>query len=181
VADGDLALGRIVEGLSHSRFWPRMAVFVIEDDPQAGWDHVSGYRTTAFVASPYARRGVTVGRQYNTTSMLRTIEQILGIPPMNQFDASASPMFECFQDVPDLTPFTALPNRIPLDRLNPPASSLADPILREDALASAALDLGAMDRAPEDVLNRILWRSVRGTAEPYPEWAITPTAEHDDD
>ncbi|MFT7485186.1 MAG: YVTN family beta-propeller protein [Candidatus Paceibacteria bacterium] len=181
MADGDLALGRIVEGLSRSTFWPQMAIFVIEDDPQAGWDHVSGYRTTAFVASPYARRGVQVGQQYNTTSVLRTIEQILGMPPMNHFDASASPMFECFTDVPDPTPFTALANVIPLDQLNPEASSLSDPVLRQDALTSAALDLSAMDRAPEDVLNRILWRSVRGTQEPYPEWAITTGVEDDDD
>lgn len=169
MADGDLALGRIIEGLSRSRFWPEMAVFVIEDDPQAGWDHVSGYRTTAFVASPYARRGVTVSRQYNTTSVLRTIEQILGLPPMNRFDASASPMFECFTDTPDPTPFTARPAGVPLDRLNPEPTAIADPVLREDALASARLDLSAMDRAPEDLLNRILWRAARGVDEPYPE------------
>lgn len=179
VADGDLALGRIVEGLSRSSFWPKMAVLVIEDDPQAGWDHVSGYRTTAFVASPWARRGVTVSRQYNTTSMLRTIEQILGIPPMNQFDAGASPMSECFTESYDPTPFTARPNRVPLDRLNPPADSHADPVLRADALASGELDLSAMDRAPEDLLNRILWRAMRGTGEPYPEWAVV--AVEDDD
>ncbi len=179
VADGDLALGRILEGLSRSRFWAKMAVFVIEDDPQAGWDHVSGYRTTAFVASPYARRGVSVSRRYNTTSLLRTIEQILGIPPMNQFDASASPMFECFTDVPDLTPFKARPNQVPLDRLNPEAAALADPILRADALASARLDLGEADRAPEDLFNRILWRAVRGSAVPYPEWASASGVEDD--
>ena len=178
MADGDLALGRIIEAYSHSSFWPHLAIFVIEDDPQAGWDHVSGYRTTAFVASPYARRGARVSQQYNTTSVLRTMEQILGIPPMNQFDASASPMFECFTAQPDLTPFEARPNRVPLDQLNPPAASLADPILRADALASAQIDLSAMDRAPEDLLNRILWRAMRGTSDPYPEWAIT--ADDDD-
>jgi len=181
IADGDLALGRIVEGLSRSRFWPRMAILVIEDDPQAGWDHVSGYRTTAFIASPFARRGATVSKQYNTTSILRTIEQILGLPPMNQFDASASPMFECFMDTPDLAPFVARPGNVPLDRMNPPVEALVDPKLREDALASAALDLSAMDLAPEDLLNRILWRAARGTDVPYPEWAITPGADDDDD
>jgi Phosphoesterase family len=72
LADNDLALGRIVEGLSHSRFWPHMAILVIEDDPQAGWDHVSGYRTTAYVAGPYARRGVVESTRYSTTSLLRT-------------------------------------------------------------------------------------------------------------
>jgi len=171
VADNDLAFGRIVEALSHSRFWPKMAIFGIEDDPQAGWDHVSGYRTTAYVVSPWARRGAVVGTQYNTTSVLRTIEQILGLPPMNRFDATATPMFDCFTDEYDATPFVASPNRIPLDRMNPEPESLADPILRADALASAELDWSAVDRAPEDVLNRILWRARRGVSAPYPEWA----------
>ncbi len=179
MADGDLAVGRIIEAYSHSSFWPEMAIFVIEDDPQAGWDHVSGYRTTAFVASPYARRGVTIGQQYNTTSVLRTMEQILGLPPMNQFDASASPMFECFTSEPDLTPFVALANRVPLDQLNPVATSIADPVLRADAVASAAIDLSAMDQAPEDLFNRILWRAMRGSEAPYPEWAITGDEDED--
>ena len=107
VADNDLAFGRIVEALSHSPFWREMAIFAIEDDPQDGWDHVSGYRTTAYVASPYAKRGQVVSTQYNTTSLLRTIEQILGLPPMNQFDASAVPMWDAFTDTPDFTPFVA--------------------------------------------------------------------------
>ncbi len=109
LADNDLAFGRIVEALSHSQFWPQMAIFGIEDDPQAGWDHISGYRTTAYVVSPYAKRGEVIRTQYNTTSVLRTIEQILGLPPMNQFDASATPMFDCFMETPNLTPFDADP------------------------------------------------------------------------
>jgi DNA-binding beta-propeller fold protein YncE len=181
VADNDLAFGRIVEALSKSRFWPTMAVFGIEDDPQNGWDHVSGYRTTCYVASPFARRGVTVSTQYNTTSVLRTIEQILGIPPMNVFDASAEPMFDCFHETPDRTPFTALPSNVPLDQMNPAPVSIADPKLREDAELSATLNFAQIDRAPEDVLNRILWRAMRGTSVPYPEWAITPGADDDDD
>jgi hypothetical protein len=172
VADNDLALGRIVEGLSRSRFWPRMAIFAIEDDPQAGWDHVSGYRTTAYVASPYCRRGAVVSTQYNTLSILRTIELILGVPPMNQFDASATSMAECFTDVPDLTPFTVLPANVALDEMNPAPAAIADPQLRADAEVSATLDLAQVDRAPEDVLNRILWRAMKGTAVPYPEWAV---------
>ena len=171
MADNDLAFGRIVEALSHSSFWPRMVIFGIEDDPQAGWDHVSGYRTTAYVISPYAKRGVTVSTQFNTTSVLRTIEQILGLPPMNQFDASATPMFDCFVSEANLTPFVALPNRVPLDQRNPPAASHLEPRLRRDALVSASLNFAEVDRAPEDVLNRILWRAQRGVDEPYPEWA----------
>jgi DNA-binding beta-propeller fold protein YncE len=173
MADNDLAFGRIVEALSKSRFWPQMAIFGIEDDPQAGWDHRSGYRTTCYVASPFARRGVTVSTQYNTTSVLRTMEQILGIPPMNVFDASAEPMFDCFTETPDLTPFTALPANLPLDTMNPQPTSLIDRQLRDDAAVSATLNFAEIDRAPEDVLNRILWRAMRGSVAPYPEWAIT--------
>jgi YVTN family beta-propeller protein len=179
VADNDLAFGRIVEALSHSRFWPRMAIFGIEDDPQAGWDHVSGYRTTAYVVSPWARRGAVVSTLYNTTSVLRTIEQILGLPPMNQFDASATPMSDCFTSTPDYTPFSALPNRVPLDQMNPEPAALTDPVLRRDAVASAGIDWTGVDRAPEDLLNRILWRAMKGSQAPYPEWAVT--AVEDDD
>ena len=180
MADGDLAFGRIVHGLSRSRFWPEMLILAIEDDPQAGWDHVSGYRTTAFAAGPYVRRGARVATRYNTTSVLRTIEQILGIPPMNQFDASAEPMRDCFTDEPDLTPFTARPNNVPLDQMNPDPKAILDPQLRADAERSASIDLGAMDQAPEDVFNRILWRAMKGTSIPYPEWAIDPDADDDD-
>ena len=181
IADGDLAFGRIVEALSKSRFWPEMAIFGIEDDPQAGWDHVSGYRTTCYVASPFARRGVTVSTQYNTTSVLRTMEQILGIPPMNVFDASAEPMFDCFTETADPTPFVALPSNIALDEMNPQPTAIADPQLRADALLCETFNFAEIDRAPEDALNRILWRAMRGTAVPYPEWAITPGADDDDD
>ena len=181
MADGDLAFGRIVEALSKSRFWPEMAIFGIEDDPQAGWDHVSGYRTTCYVASPFARRGATVSTQYNPTSVLRTMEQILGIPPMNVFDASATPMFDCFTETADPTPFTALPSNIALDEMNPQPTAIADPQLRADALLCETFNFAEIDRAPEDALNRILWRAMRGTAVPYPEWAITPGADDDDE
>ena len=181
VADNDLALGRIVEGLSRSRFWPQMAIFVIEDDPQDGWDHVSGYRTTAYVASPYARRGQVVSTQYNTTSLLRTMEQILGLPPMNQFDASAVPMWDAFTDTPDLRPFAARPANVALDEMNPEARALSDPARRRDALASARMNFREVDKAPEDALNRILWRAMKGTREPYPEWAVRADADGDDD
>jgi DNA-binding beta-propeller fold protein YncE len=181
MADNDLAFGRIVEGLSHSRFWPEMAIFAIEDDPQSGWDHVSGYRTTAYCVSPYAKRKTIVSKHYNTTSVIRTIEQILGLPPMNQFDASALPMFECFVDRPDLTPFDAVPAQVALDEMNPEAQAVADPVLRQDTQVSATLNFREIDRAPEDVLNRILWRAMRGSQAPYPEWAITSNVEDDDD
>ena len=128
VADNDLAFGRIVEALSHSQFWPEMAIFAIEDDPQDGWDHVSGYRTTAYVASPYAQARAVVSTQYNTTSLLRTIEQILGLPPMNQFDASAVPMFDCFHRHAGPHALRRGAGNVPLDQMNPPAEALADPV-----------------------------------------------------
>lgn len=171
MADNDLAFGRIVDALSHTQFWPQMAIFGIEDDPQAGWDHISGYRTTAYVISPYAKRGEVISSRYNTTSLLRTIEQILGMPPMNQFDASADPMFDCFLDTANLTPFEAVPNLVPLDQMNPDPAAIKDPILRGDALVSMELNFAEVDRAPEDVLNRILWRAMKGTEVPYPAWA----------
>jgi hypothetical protein len=100
--------------------------------------------------------------------------------PMNVFDASAEPMFECFVDVPDVTPFTAVPALVAIDEMNPEPAAIGDPVQRADAIASAALDLTQVDRAPEDVLNRILWRAMRGSNAPYPEWAITPGAADDD-
>ncbi len=181
MADNDLAFGRIVQGLSHSPFWKEMAIFGIEDDPQDGWDHVSGYRTTAYCISPYAKRGQVVSTQYNTTSIIRTVEQILGLPPMNQFDASATPMFDCMTDSPNFFPFETVPNQVPLDQMNPDPNAIRDPILREDAIRSASLNFGEVDKAPEDVLNRILWRSQKGSEIPYPEWAVTFVEDPDEE
>jgi YVTN family beta-propeller protein len=172
VADNDLAFGRIVEAISHSSFWKDTCIFAIEDDPQAGWDHIGGYRTTAYVASPFTKRGAIVRTQYNHTSILRTIELILGLPPMNQMDATATPMTDCFKDEADLTPFEALVNNIPLDQMNPPAKKVSDAVLRRDAYASARLPLAKPDQCPEDTLNRILWHAMKGSQVPYPSWAI---------
>ena len=171
VADNDLALGQIVEAVSHSKFWKDTCIIAIEDDPQNGWDHVSGYRTTAYIASPYAKRGAVVSACYNQTSIIRTIELILGLPPMNQMDATATPMFDCFTNTPDFTAFTAVTNNVPLDAMNPPPKKIQDAQLRKDAFASARLPLGQPDQCSEDVLNRILWRAAMG-AKPYPAWAV---------
>jgi YVTN family beta-propeller protein len=178
VADNDLALGRIVEAITHSRFWPETCLFAIEDDPQAGWDHVSGYRTTCFVVSPYTKRNQTIHTQYNQCSLVRTIEQILGLPPMNQLDAAATPMADCFTVAPDFTPFDSVPNKVPLDRINPDAKQIADKILRRDAIISNRLPLDQPDRCPEDLLNRIVWRAMKGH-EPYPEWAVKSVGDLD--
>jgi hypothetical protein len=172
VADNDLAFGQIVEALSRSRFWAETCVLGIEDDPQAGWDHVSGYRTTAYVLSPYTRRHAVVSTQYNQTSLVRTIELILGLPAMNQLDATATPMTDCFTNVPDLTPFAALPNNVPLDQMNPEPKKVSDALLRKEAYASARLPLGQPDRCPEDLLNHILWHAMKGPNAPYPAWAV---------
>jgi YVTN family beta-propeller protein len=181
VADNDLAFAQIIEAFSRSSFWKETVIFGIEDDPQNGWDHVSGYRTTAYVASPYTKRGAVVSTQYNTTSILRTIEQILGLPPMNQFDATATPMFDCFTITPDFRPFESVPNNIRLDTMNPPKEKIADPLLRKHAVQSGKLNFRQVDACPEDALNRILWHAVKGSAAPYPAWAVTSVPDKDDD
>jgi hypothetical protein len=172
VADNDLAVGQVIEAVSHSSFWTNTCIFAIEDDPQNGWDHVSGYRTTAYVASPYTKRGRVIHTQYNQTSLLRTLELMLGLPPMNQMDATATPMFDCFSATPDFTPFDAVTNNVPLDTMNPQVKLVSDPLLRQDALVSARLPLDQEDRCPEDLFNHILWRAAKGSHTPYPAWAV---------
>jgi len=171
VADNDLAVGKIVEAVSHSKFWKDTCIFAIEDDPQNGWDHVSGYRTTAYVISPFTKRHAVVSTQYNQTSLLRTMELMLGLPPMNQMDATATPMFDCFTNTPDFTAFDAVKNNVPLDEMNKPVKEIKDSQRRKDAYVSARLPLDQPDQCPEDVLNRILWRAMVST-KPYPEWAV---------
>jgi YVTN family beta-propeller protein len=166
VADNDLALGRIIEAVTHSRFWDSTAIFVTEDDSQSGWDHISAYRTTGLVISPYSRLQKTVSTNYNQTSLLRTIEQILGIPPMNAMDATALPMFDCFAGRPDSSAYTVVPNRIPLDEMNHSLSELKG---RSRRYARMSLDnkLDEIDEADDDIFNRILWYATKGTAK-YP-------------
>jgi YVTN family beta-propeller protein len=167
VADNDLALGQIVEGLSHCRFWPKMAIFIVEDDAQNGVDHIDGHRTTAFVISPYARRGHIDSTFYSQQSMLKTIELILGLPTMSIFDLIAYDMRASFTGAPDLTPFTAIPPQQDLFELNPPATALSGPA-RSGALASARMDWTRPDAAPAGQVNRILWGAIRGWNTPYP-------------
>jgi hypothetical protein len=178
-ADNDLAFGRILEAISHSRFWKETCFFAIEDDPQAGWDHVSGYRTTCYVASAYTRRRAVIGTQYNQTSLLRTMELILGLPPMNQLDATATPMTDCFMDKPDLTPYEALANNIPIDQVNPEPRKVSDPLLRKQAYASASMPISEPDKCPEDALNRIIWHALQGSKSPYPSWAVSQVEDND--
>jgi hypothetical protein len=166
MADNDAALGRIVEAVSHGRFWPRTCVFVVEDDPQFGFDHVDGHRTVVQAISPYTRRRFVDHTNANQTGLVKTIELILGLPPMNQLDLSATPLRACFQAVPDPSPYDALAPRVPLDELNPPLTALRGKA-REWAEKSLALDLDDAVEADEETFNRILWFAARGEA-PYP-------------
>ncbi len=168
VADNDLALGQIVEAVSKSKFWKETAIFVIQDDPQSGLDHVDGKRTVALCISPYTRRGAVVSTQYNQNSILRTIELILGLPPMSQFDLTATPMTDCFTDRPDFSPYMALPSNIPLDELNPKLSSLKGK-QKYWAKKSMEMPFDEVDLAEDDVLNRIVWYAVKGYDVPYPK------------
>jgi len=166
VADNDAALGKIVEAFSKSRFWENTVIFVVEDDSQGGWDHVSAYRTVALVISPYSRLKKTVSTYYTQPSMIRTIEQILGLPPMNIQDAIANPMTECFTSVPDLTPYTALKSNIPLNQMNPQIISLRGKALHY-AKKSMLPEFDGVDSGNDDLLNRILWFAEKGNI-PYP-------------
>jgi len=179
VADNDLALGRMLEALSKSRFWATTVVFVTEDDSQAGWDHVSAYRTTGFVVSPYSRLRRTVTKNYNQTCVVRSIEQILGLPPMNVVDATALPMFECFAARPNLAPFRIRPNRVRLDRLNPALDKLTGAALRYGRLSSGP-EFDHIDGGHDDVMNRIIWFATKGQ-QPYPTALTGPASDGDGD
>ena len=171
VADNDLAVGKIADALSHSAFWKDTCLFVTEDDPQDGFDHVDGHRSPCLVVSAYTRRDAVVSHFYNQTSVLHTIELMLGLPPMNQLDAAAPPMFDVFQPTPDLTSYTCLPNRVPLDERNPPKTAVLPAPVRAMEQLSQTLNLDGPDQANEDHLNRILWFAARPN-DPYPaKWA----------
>jgi YVTN family beta-propeller protein len=174
VADNDYALGKIVEAFSKSRFWENTVIFVVEDDSQSGWDHVSAYRTVALVISPYSRIKSTIHTYYTQPSIVRTIEQILGLSPMNIQDAIANPMTGCFKSTPDRTPYVAVPNKIPLDEMNRPLQSLAGSA-RDFAEKSMLPEFNGIDRGDDDLLNRILWFAAKGET-PYPvKYAGTET------
>lgn len=169
-ADNDLAVGRLVEAVSKSRFWPKTAIFINEDDPQAGFDHVDGHRSLCLVVSPYSKRGALVSEFYNQTSVLSTIERIFAMPPMNQRTASSPIMFGCFTDKPDPRPYTARPSRVPLGELNPPASALTGDA-RRWAEISARIPMkrtGMKSAQDDDHLNRIVWHAMKGYGTPYP-------------
>ncbi|MBX6312572.1 MAG: bifunctional YncE family protein/alkaline phosphatase family protein [Isosphaeraceae bacterium] len=160
VASNDLALGRIVEAVSHSKYWPEMAIFVIEDDAQNGPDHVDAHRTVGLVISPYVKRHHLDSTQYQTVSMIRTIELILGLSPLSQFDAAATPMFASFTDRPDLSPYNHEEARIDLEAKNT--------TLAYGAERSSRMDFSEYDRIDDFELNEILWHAVKGADAPMP-------------
>lgn len=167
LADNDYALGQIVDAVSHSRVWGETAIFVTEDDPQAGLDHVDGRRTLGFAISPYTPRGKVVSTNYNQTSMLKTMELILGLPPMTQFDLLASPMRACFAGRRDLAPYTARPSNIALDTMPEPATT-EDPRMERWWRLYCSLDFSQEDLCDEMTLNLCQWHLMRGPDAPYP-------------
>ena len=154
VADNDLALGRIIEAITKSRYWKETAVFVLEDDAQNGPDHVDAHRSPALVISPYVKRGAVDSTMYSTVSMLRTMELILGLPPLTQHDAAATPMHAAFTAKPDLRPYTAVKANVDLDERNAKTAP--------GAKASARMDFSDVDRIDDDEMNQILWRAIKG-------------------
>ncbi len=176
VADNDLALGRLVEAVSHSKYWPTTAIFVLEDDAQNGPDHVDAHRSPAFVVSPYTKRGYVDSTMYTTSGMLRTMELILGIPPMSQYDAAATPMFNSFMSRADLTPFKHRPARYDMDERNAENAP--------GAQQSASWDFSKEDTLPDIEFNEVIWMSVHGANSRMPapvRSAFVRAIEDDDD
>ena len=174
VADNDLAVGRVVDAVSHSRFWDSTVIFITEDDSQSGWDHISPYRTTGQVISAYSADGQVVHVNYNQTCMVRTIEQILGIPPMNVLDATALPMWDCFGHRRDGAAYTYVPNRIPLNQMNKGLSELKGKAAYFARL-SASRVFKEVDGGEDELMNRILWFAAKGEV-PYPGPAAAAAA-----
>jgi YVTN family beta-propeller protein len=164
VADNDLAVGLFIEHLSHSPVWKESAVFIVEDDAQNGPDHVDAHRTTAYVAGGFVNRGYVDHTMYSTSSMLRTIELILGLPPMSQYDAAATPMWRCFTDSANGETFTARPAQVDLDERNIAMNKWQQ--------MSEEFNFAIEDRAPDAEFNKVLWAAVKGEA------SVCPPAVH---
>ncbi len=176
VAEHDQALGKLIEHLSQSKIWKESAVFVLEDDAQNGPDHVDAHRSIAFIASPFAKRSVNVKRMYSTASMLRTMELILGLPPMSQYDAAAPPMWECFVSTPDVTTYKSRSASYNLLEINPKATVLSR--------KTEKFNLIVVDAAPDRELNEVIWKTVKGVNSQMPSPVrsafIRPIADDDD-
>jgi YVTN family beta-propeller protein len=173
VADNDLAVGMFIEHLSKSPLWEQSVVFILEDDAQNGPDHVDAHRSTAYVAGGYVRRRFVDHTAYSTSSMLRTIELILGLAPMSQYDAAATPMWRCFSNTPDSSAYTALPEQVPLDDKNTLVSIWSK--------RSEQMDFTREDRVPDRLFNEILWKGLKGGDLPAPHRSafVRPVADND--
>jgi YVTN family beta-propeller protein len=168
VADNDLALGRVVEAISRSRFWPNSLILVVEDDAQNGVDHIDGHRTVALAIGPHVRRKVVDSNNYNHTSMIRTIQEIFEIPARTSFLKNARAMNSIFTPDADVTPYRHLTSAVPLDEMNPPLKALTGRKLWA-ARRSLAMNWRDVDDVPFEVLNRILWWDRKGETTPYPK------------
>ncbi len=176
VADNDLAVGRLVEAVTKSKYWANTAIFIIEDDAQNGPDHVDAHRSTAFIVSPYTKRKYVDSTMYTGSSMLRTMELILGLPPMSQYDAAAIPMFNAFTNQADLTTYAHRPARVDLNEINAPNAP--------GAQKSARWDFSKEDTLPDIEFNEVIWQSVKGANSQMPapvRSAFVRVSEDDDD
>lgn len=178
VADNDLAVGRFIEHLSQSPIWKESVVFILEDDAQNGPDHVDAHRSPVFVAGPYVKRGAVIHNMYSTSGVLRTMELILGLPPMSQYDAAAMPLYECFTNKPDFTPYKVKPAEVDIDKVNV--------AVNESSRRSEKFSFAKEDDAPDLDLNEVIWKSVKGenSAMPAPKrsaFVILEKKKKDDD
>lgn len=177
VADNDLAVGMFVDYLSHSPVWKESLVIIVEDDAQNGPDHVDAHRSTAYIAGGYVKKGFVDHTAYATTSLLRTIELILGLPPMTQYDAAANSLWRCFNNTPDHPPFIARPCLINLNDKNTAVSQWQK--------LSETFDFTAEDKVNDFQFNEVIWRAAKGLDSPCPPVVraafLNTVSEEDDD
>jgi hypothetical protein len=163
-ADNDLAVGRFIEHISNSSIWKESAIFIVEDDAQNGPDHVDAHRSTAYLIGPYVKRNFVDHTMYSTSGLLRTIELILGLPPMSQYDAATMPLFRSFTATPDFTSYTTIPANVDIEERNTAWNKLAK--------ESAKFNLAVEDAAPDVPFNEVIWKSIKG------ENSVMPTPRH---
>ena len=159
-ADNDFAVGMFIDYLSKSKVWNESVVFILEDDAQDGPDHVDAHRSTAYIAGGFVKRNYVDHTMYSTTSVLRTIELILGMPPMSQYDAAATPMWRCFQSTPNSTPYNVKPLQININEKNTAENTWQR--------KSETFDLSKEDAIPDDEFSEVIWKAVKGINSPMP-------------
>jgi hypothetical protein len=165
MADNDLALGRLVDAVSHSSYWKSTAIFVVEDDAQDGPDHVDAHRSVFLAISPYTQSGKTDSTRYDTASTIGTLEDLLGLPPMSIYDDRAARMWPSFQMKPNLDPYDAIrPSVVPFGDPGAPINGANAPL----AAASQGMNFAKPDAAPEDLLSLATWRSIKGANSTMP-------------